>query len=163
MTWTDELLAATTEFRNNVKARLRHMSEDAPNGCRIFTGTKTANGYGKLDIFGKPRFAHRAALALHLNDPLAGLVADHLCRRPSCINPEHLEAVTQAENMQRGYSGSVTAAQQLARTECRYGHELTPDNTIIRKRRDRRDGSERRYRACRICTLAKQRARRAAA
>jgi hypothetical protein len=30
-----------------------------------------------------------------------GLVLDHTCRNPRCINPDHLEPVTQAVNLQR--------------------------------------------------------------
>lgn len=32
------------------------------------------------------------------------LVLDHLCNNPRCVNPEHLEPVTQAENVRRGYA-----------------------------------------------------------
>lgn len=31
-----------------------------------------------------------------------GLVIDHLCRTLLCVNPWHLEPVTQAENLRRG-------------------------------------------------------------
>jgi hypothetical protein len=47
-----------------------------------------------------------------------GLEIDHLCRVPSCCNPEHLEAVTHAENMRRG------AAARGPVTQCKRGHPL---------------------------------------
>jgi HNH endonuclease/Helix-turn-helix domain len=37
-----------------------------------------------------------------------GLVLDHLCRVPACVNPDHLEAVTQAVNVQRGAGTKLT-------------------------------------------------------
>jgi hypothetical protein len=33
-----------------------------------------------------------------------GLVLDHLCRNPGCVNPEHLEPVSQATNLRRAMS-----------------------------------------------------------
>lgn len=38
-------------------------------------------------------------------------VLDHLCRQPACCNPDHLEAVSQAENCRRGKSTKLTRAQ----------------------------------------------------
>jgi hypothetical protein len=78
----------------------------------------------------------------------AGLVIDHLCRVPSCMNPAHLEPVTNAENIRRGY-----AARGLL-THCSKGHELTPESTYAR------DRGYRRCKQCAAVTLARFRARR---
>lgn len=51
-----------------------------------------------------------------------GLQIDHLCRVRHCVNPAHLEPVTIAENVRRGAA---------AQTHCKYGHEYTPENTVI--------------------------------
>lgn len=46
-----------------------------------------------------------------------GLDLDHLCRVRSCVNPDHLEPVTRAENLRRGSRGKVNQATiQLMRT-----------------------------------------------
>lgn len=56
-----------------------------------------------------------------------------------CVNPDHLEAVTNRENVLRG--AGVTA--QNARKEfCKYGHEFTPENT-------RHFGTT--HRSCKMC------------
>lgn len=56
------------------------------------------------------------------------MVLDHLCRITLCCNPEHLEPVTQAENIMRGIAPSAFNA---VKTHCKRGHEFTPENTYI--------------------------------
>lgn len=154
MSWAEELLADEREIAR-VRSRLARLSVREGDHL-LFTGAMSRGGYGKLDIFGRPRFAHRVALVLHLGDPLVGLVTDHLCRRPPCIEVAHLEAVTHAVNMQRGYGGSVTAAIQLARTECREGHPLSGENLMYKRIPGRNP-----VRYCRTCDNAYQRRKRA--
>ena len=57
-----------------------------------------------------------------------GLVLDHLCRNRACVNPEHLEPVTQSVNLLRGETVNAAAS---ARTHCINGHEFSPVNTRI--------------------------------
>ena len=105
--------------------------------CIIWSGAVNANGYGRV---GSPlhgqTLAHRLAY-MEAKGPIPeGLSIDHLCRVKLCVNPDHLEAVTFAENTRRGI------AARSPRTHCRRGHEFTPDNTKIGS-----DG----YRTCRTC------------
>ena len=51
---------------------------------------------------------------------------DHLCRNPACVNPAHLEPVTNRTNIRRGYGPSGLNARK---THCIKGHEYTPENT----------------------------------
>ena len=63
---------------------------------------------------------------------------DHLCRNTRCVNPEHLEAVTQRENILRGIG---FAARQARQENCIHGHAFTPENTYVHKG----------HRYCRAC------------
>lgn len=55
-----------------------------------------------------------------------GLVVDHLCRVPGCVNPWHLEVVTHGENIKRGIG---LTAIHAAKTSCINGHPFTEANT----------------------------------
>lgn len=121
---------------------------DAPNGifgCWVWQG-QTEKGYGRFYIDGGSVRAHRWAYQRAVGPIPEGLVLDHLCRNPSCVNPFHLEAVTQAVNTLRG---TGFAAVNAAKTHCSRGHEFTPANTYRR-----RSGG----RECRICLNARVRA-----
>lgn len=91
--------------------RLARMSRTAPNGCIEWTGSLDDGGYGKVKVIDgasglrRTTGAHRAAwLALApIEDPT--LVLDHLCRNHACMNTDHLELVTNRENVLRGTPG----------------------------------------------------------
>ncbi len=120
------------------------VAEQDRNGCAIWPGCKDHMGYGRMG-WHRSRLVHRIAYeAVHGEIP-DGLVIDHLCRTPSCVNPEHLEAVTQKENCKRGTAGEVTTARQASKTHCPQGHPYSGDNLYITK-----VGS----RACKKCSRA---------
>lgn len=82
------------------------------------------NGYGR---FGDQR-AHRVSYEWEFGPIPDGLQIDHLCRNRACILPEHLEAVTQQENMRRGTLHLVYEARRTA-THCVHGHAFDQANT----------------------------------
>lgn len=102
--------------------------------CWEYRGTKRARGYGVIVVGPgrKAQAAHRAVWEGLVGPVPAGLVLDHLCRNTSCVNPDHLEPVTQAENIRRGYA---PAALNARKTHCSKGHEFTPENTARRSGR----------------------------
>ena len=91
------------------------------SGCWEWVGTKTSDGYGSWRHNGKSDVAHRVMYERHRGRIEPGLQIDHLCRNRACCNPDHLEVVSQTENIRRGVSPS---AQEARRTHCRYGHPL---------------------------------------
>ena len=112
--------------------RLSRMSMPEPNtGCWLWLGTVNKAGYGRIMIERQQKRVHRIAYELLRGPVPPGLVLDHLCRVRTCINPDHMEPVTMAENVQRGPATIALSA----RTHCDHGHPLA--HKIRQKRGDR--------------------------
>lgn len=111
-------------------------------GCWIWTGAKNSCGYGYATINSVRYLAHRVSYVIHRGEIPEGLVIDHLCRTPLCVNPSHLEVVTDAENTIRGNSPIAVA---MAATHCKHGHEFSGDNLRIVTRKGKS------HRRCRTC------------
>ena len=70
-------------------------------GCWVWLRTKTGRGYGFTYHGGKQLLAHRHYYMTFNGDIPKGYVIDHLCGNTSCVNPKHLEAITQSVNLLR--------------------------------------------------------------
>lgn len=79
------------------------------SACWAWQGSRDADGYGLTSANGQRARAHRLYYIERCGDIPDGLELDHLCRQPDCVNPDHLEAVTHAENMRRGKNTKLTA------------------------------------------------------
>lgn len=75
--------------------------------CMPWPGLINHKGYGKISIGGKGRQAHRAVYENVVGPIPDGLVIDHLCRNRCCVNPDHMEPVTNRENILRGEGGGL--------------------------------------------------------
>lgn len=65
-------------------------------------------GYGRARVGGKSVPAHRMMYERYKGPIPSGLEPDHLCRNRKCVNPDHLEPVTRAVNLQRGAKARLT-------------------------------------------------------
>lgn len=121
--------------------------------CWLWTGhiaKGERRGYGFYGITGNYKLpAHRVIYELTKGRVDSSLEMDHLCRVRHCVNPDHLEPVTNRENQRRGFSWAGINART---THCPAGHEYTYDNTYVWKSGMRR---------CRECNNATARAYRA--
>lgn len=102
-----------------------------PDECWPWTGGTTGKkDYGRFYVrAGLAVVAHRFAYELLVGPIPPGLQLDHLCRVHRCVNPAHLEPVTNAENQRRGFGPPGMHARA---THCKRGHEFTPENTYRR-------------------------------
>jgi hypothetical protein len=104
--------------------------------------------YGAIRRDWKTLSAHRFVYENYKGPIPDGLQLDHLCRVTACVNPDHLEPVTQAENIRRS---NAWGGINHRKTHCSRGHTLTPDNLVQSK-----DGGRR----CLICHNARSQRRR---
>lgn len=104
--------------------------------CWLWNASKLPNGYGLFsDENGKTVTAHRWSYSHFVGVIPIGLVIDHICRNPACVNPKHLQAISQSNNIKR----SLLVKARSARTHCKHGHEFTPENTqYVKGQRGRR-------------------------
>jgi len=98
------------------------------SACWPWLGRRTRDGYGLVeDPHGHTRYAHRVMYGMRVSPIPDGMVIDHLCRMPHCVNPAHMEVVTSGENTRRGAGISARNAQK---TMCPQGHPYDAENTL---------------------------------
>jgi len=131
--------------------RFTYQYKKEENGCWIWLGTQSPNGYGRFSVRGKYRTAHRWAYEQFVGKIPDGLSIHHKCNNRLCVNPEHLEPLTNRENSKRIVIKNLPnyALYNLAKTHCPNGHEYNQENTYKKGGR----------RICRICVRERARKR----
>lgn len=102
-----------------------------PNsGCWLWLGATNEKGYALINVKSlngtwATRRAHRVAYEAAQGAIPKELVIDHKCRVRCCVNPYHLEPVTNAENIRRGLAGINSSAKD----KCPEGHPYSGSNS----------------------------------
>lgn len=113
--------------------RLMRRVEISPSGCWLWRGVIDRGGYGLIHVGSRTdgtkgkALVHRLAYEVMVGPIPDGKTIDHLCRVRNCVNADHLEAVSLAENILRGTSPAAIHARQ---THCLRGHELPQKRRI---------------------------------
>lgn len=66
--------------------------------CWLWVGSRDPNGYGRLNINGRPELAHRLAWRLFCSEITSDQHVLHKCDNPSCVRPDHLFLGDQVAN-----------------------------------------------------------------
>lgn len=96
------------------------------DGCHIWVGCLDPNGYGRVGNHSGTYLAHRVAYTYAVG-PIETRQLDHLCRNRACINPTHLEPVTNAKNTRRGDKAILTWADVIEARLLRMGGWTYPE------------------------------------
>lgn len=112
--------------------------------CWLWTGRLNDRGYGQVRVGKRNLRAHRAVYAYLVEEPPEDKVANHLCKVRNCVNPDHVEFVTQRENVMYSFS---PASANARKTHCKRGHELLGYNLYVKPSGQR---------ICRTCKNAEQ-------
>lgn len=141
---TEAYATAVEAVKQNPERFWKHVMPVTESGCLIWTGGHV-RGYGLFSINTHTVLVHRLAWIMERGEIYDGFHLDHLCRVPSCINCNHLEPVTPAENVKRGVIARGGRNHSKV-THCPQGHEYTFENTYIQVK-----PSGSRHRICKKC------------
>jgi hypothetical protein len=115
--------------------------------CWEWEAARSEQGYGRFQFRYRLLYAHRVSVALSGVTVPDGMVVDHLCRNPACVNPSHLDVVPPRVNSLRGDGG----AHNAVKVSCPRGRTYSTENTHVGA-----DGKRR----CRACSRQSARSRR---
>lgn len=121
-------MSRLNESLEETKIRFLSKVDKDENGCWIWIASISKRGYPNFSIKGKTYNSHRISYVLFKGIIPTSNVIDHLCKNIICVNPSHLEAVTQRENLMRG---NTQARNKSHQTHCIHGHPFNKENTYI--------------------------------
>lgn len=123
----EQLRIPKDPYSQRIVNRFLKKIEVHENGCWMWKGV-LVGGYAQMYIYQRKVYGYRWTYILFKGAIPDGLQLDHLCRNRSCVNPDHLELVTQRENILRGIAPTAINARK---THCPKGHPYNEKNTYV--------------------------------
>lgn len=80
------------------------VAPDETSGCWVWAGRLNGKGYCN---------SYRRVFERLVGPVPVGLTIDHVCRNRACVNPAHMEPVTQEENNRRSLRARAAAGQEM--------------------------------------------------
>lgn len=122
---------ARTRTPQEIAQYIAERSAPTDDGCVVWTGNVTVSGYGRTTIGGVAYRIHRLAYELHHRVQLTRAeTVHHVCANRLCINPDHLQVITPAENvaemMERAYYKRRIAELEAQLAAAQVRTEATP-------------------------------------
>lgn len=119
----------------SVEERFKNKYSVDEHGCWVWQASLDKDGYALFnDQNYKTVRAHRFSYEITFQKIAAGMVIDHLCKNRRCVNPEHLEPVTNKENILRGDRVKKICQHGVAHTRCKDGCLTTYHREYKRKK-----------------------------
>lgn len=107
---------------------------DPNTGCWLWTKFIHKSGYAAFSVKSRSISAHKFSYLYFKGQIPKGWQVDHKCKCKTCVNPEHLEAVSPQENVIRSTLIQAIKTKAQNRKFCAKGlHEWIPSNIREKK------------------------------
>lgn len=116
--------------RRPVERFMRFVSPEPNTGCWLWFGA-TVNGYGQFSLAtSETALAHRWSYETFVGPVPGWHTLDHVCSQPACVNPEHLEPVSRAENSRRMHARRSLSRAYEIQCATAYKNEHAPGRRL---------------------------------